>query len=1096
MLATIDPIFAAIQAILDEILKLLKDLRGLGFYMLPVHAQNVQSNVQRNPMTGALHYGGEVYIPAKRVPPKGGKLYAANLTKGDIIAKDPISGETNYVQQTMFKDLSHPDATASDAIEKYFIQMNKYTGLLSLTPGGILQTIDESFDDTGDIPKHIKAKQAKGDIEDKTGEGVGLSSFMPDVDISNFSDLIDPTYYQSGRPIMSSSSKVGGIIFIIGMPDFQKFQTILQSFNNFIDIKDFTTLLDDVKKLWDPKLAAHEVRVQHVAAIKTSLVGEGGGTGTSGTVSKNAKEFVKGGEFAGAFRIQKVKDNRRIMCGDTGVVARVSNVKESKTMLIEHYEPLAVKAGGSQDMELTESRLRLRNKTIKKNLNTLPYQQQILEVIYETPGATFQKGDVIWECEPTGQLTKLDGIDSDGSIMGLAGEAQTAKEAPVGKIYGQVKPGRCVAGRVVVAFDQNGKATPPNWHGKSLEQLFPQLGPLLNKVESEVRGVKASVASAKKSIDPIIKWLDDKIDDVMEFAADIEKILDLFANGIPATGMYTLYLEPKAGGVAKFRERMLGAGGPDKPPESLKFCAGVCFLGGGPDGNPLLKSIDMLSLLLGLRKMTEKETITHAEMKVLATPPFNGDKVYQADDEIFYKGVNYICIGTDVSGELPLIKDPTIILHGPNAGQASGEVILNAAYWKKAETVGIDEGVEVGDIRTIEEISKAKTLWLKTAKARLGEILLELDGETGAMNLRKKINQVSLFGSVNINTGVFTGENQNVYIELKQLRDSDINELELLILRIEELLSAIEIALIQASADPEAAGGSLRTKGRSLLMINGQFVDYVDDFDAGQRKIKENTTITILHPLLDMSSETRSVQKISNTTVAVLDEPFSVDIDVALSYNVTLRYDQSPVALYADDETNRANTTHYYHPGYRLREFSAKANTISVIMPDGSGHYPTMPGNPSREQYPDGTVIKLNGTVPVSEGYVQGGGLELFAEAEQITTTWMGLGVSVDDSLIVNLGTEKGEIARITLETIGDEYLAINAPFQIGTEPFEQFLYHDKWKVEISSKSKAEELKKNKIQQSRNKFLEYLETINEHADTVYEDLSTMDKEGW
>ena len=1103
MLATIDPIFAAIQAILDEILKLLKDLRGLGFYMLPVHAQSVSSNVERNPMTGSLFYGGKTWVQAKRV---GGDLYPADITKGDKVALDPISGEINYVEQTIFKDLDDPEQDVGGAIDKYFVQMNKWTGMVSLTPGGILQTIDDSFDDQHDVPKHIKAASA-------TGKAPSLSDYLPDTDITGFDNFIDPSYYQSGRPIMSSSSKVGGIIFILGMPDFNKFTTILESFNNFIDIKDFSTLLDDVKKLWDPQMASHEVLVKHVATVISkkaagaNVSGVGAGFDASAVTSDATAPFTKGETAVGSFRKQKVDQPRRIMCAATGVVARVANVKESKNMLIEHYEPLAIKAGQGQGEEMTESRLRMRNKTIKKNKNTLPYQQQILEVIYETPDGVFERNDIIWECVPINE-TNMPGMSKSGEIMGLASEKKAAESSPVGKMYGQVKPGKCVAGRVVSAFDSKGKATPPNWYGKSLEQLFPQLGPLLNKVESEVRGVKATVANARTTIDPIIKWLDEKIDDVMLFAADIEKILDLFANGIPAAGMYTLYLEPRAGGVAKFRERMLAAGGPDKPPEDLKFCAGVCFLGGGPDGNPLLKSIDMLSLLLGLRKMTEEETATNADMKVIATPPFSGDTVYQSGDEIFYKGSNYVCIGTNVSGELPLIKDPIV---NPDTGLGSGDLILNAQYWKKSDAaVGADETVDVGDDRTPAAIMLAKSTWLKTAKARLGEILIVLIGESGGMNLRKKINQVSLFGSVDAVTEVFTGENKNVYIELKQLRDSDLNELELLVLRIEELLSAIEISLIQASPDTDADSGSLRTKGKSLLMINGEFVDYVDDFDSGQRKIRQNTTITILNPLLDMSSETRSVEKISNTTVAVLNEPFSVDIDTALSFDVALRYDQT-ASEYANDETNRANNTHYYHPGYRLREFSAKANTISVIMPDASsGEYPTLPRWQAGQAgpqgairtssfYPDGTIIKLNGTMPVSEGYVTdatGDGVEVLGTELDTAATWRGLGVSTDDKLIVNFGTEKGNNSKVVQETIGDEYLAVTAPFQFGTNPFEQFLYHEDWKFEISSLSQAEEAKKNKIQQSRNKFAEYLETINEYADTVYDDLSTLDKEGW
>lgn len=348
------------------------------------------------------------------------------------------------------------------------------------------------------------------------------------------------------------------------------------------------------------------------------------------------------------------------------------------------------------------------------------------------------------------------------------------------------------------------------------------------------------------------------------------------------------------------------------------------------------------------------------------------------------------------------------------------------------------------------------------------------------------------------------------------MRDSDINELELLVARINELLSAIEIALIQASPDTSqvpAPVGAIRTKGKSLLMINGEMVDFVDDFDAGQRRIRENTTITIMDPSMDISGQTRSVEKLSNTTVAILEEAFGQppdieeNIDIALTYDVKLRYDQWPTE-YANDPANKANNTHYIHPGYRLREFSAKANTISVVMPDASsGKYPTVPVWESGQAgpqgairtssfYPDGTIIKLNGTVPTSAGFVQGGGVEVLGTEADPAATWMGLGVSTDDELIVNFGTEKGKHSRTTLETIGGEYLALDAPYRVGTGAIEQFLYHDDWEIKVSDLSQAEALKKKKIQDSRNKFLTYLKTINEYADTVYDDLTTLEDEGW
>ena len=213
MFATIDPIFAAIQAVLDEILKLLADLRGLGFFMLPVHAGAVEPNVERNPVTGSLFFGKNVYVPATRVPAvvkADGSVTPSHLSaagKLDPIEVDPISGEINYVESPEYDETplkwwgGEAGATKEGLIDQAYIKMNNYTGLMSLTPGGILQTIDKSFDDLGDVPKHFKRLHSIG------GTDLGLGDYVPNVDITAFKDLIDPSYYKSGRPIMSDSGK-------------------------------------------------------------------------------------------------------------------------------------------------------------------------------------------------------------------------------------------------------------------------------------------------------------------------------------------------------------------------------------------------------------------------------------------------------------------------------------------------------------------------------------------------------------------------------------------------------------------------------------------------------------------------------------------------------------------------------------------------------------------------------------------------------------------------------------------------------------------------------------------------------------------------
>ena len=394
--------------------------------------------------------------------------------------------------------------------------------------------------------------------------------------------------------------------------------------------------------------------------------------------------------------------------------------------------------------------------------------------------------------------------------------------------------------------------------------------------------------------------------------------------------------------------------------------------------------------------------------------------------------------------------------------------------------------------------------------------------------MREKINGVSLFGKINLD-GEFVGDNRNIYDELFQMRENDLRELELLILRVKEMISKIELMQIQANPgtlydfkkEPDGVRpGSLRSKGTTLLIINGEFVDEVDDFASGQRRIKENTTITIMDPLSESSGSTRSIEYLSNTTVAILDEPFPEDIDEALAYDIKLKREDVE-SDYMDKETSQfttwvdslgraiANTTHYMHPGYRVREYKAKANTISVIMPnDSSNEYDTIPvwddsaGGLSGkkrtvEAYPAGTIIKLNGVVPASEGFVMSDeGTEVFGLEETPVASWMAIGASKDDKLIVDFGNDTVRAALI-LDTIGDEHVAISEPFKISDNAgIEQFKYHENWEVDVADATRKEQNRKDDVQKSRNKFLKYLGEINDKADEVYVDLQTLQDKTW
>ena len=1069
LLSSIDPLFAAIDAILDEIIKLLDDLRGLGFYYLPVHSKSVdeEATIKRNPLTGALEVGGKRYVKASFAPTvrkdtKGNdvtvqELVPMDVLAGDVPARDPDTGDQLYVeQQVVDGDKDDVDLTTRSEIIAAKVRDN--LRLTSLTPGAILQTIDRQFDDVNDVPK---ANTAAG--------------------------VLDEEYFITGRPVFSDSAVVGGIIIIAGAPSLDQFTGIMESFNKLIDLESFNQLLKDIEKIFADNKPKQTLKLKNVS-LKNIATAQSPSTaaGPSSTL------YIENPDTQGSFSAMKEGDGKAI-CNKTGVVARITKVKKTDNMVIERNRTPA-HSSDTMNTFLTEAEIIRRSTIIKEDINLVPYQNQELEIEYLTT-EKFKKGEIIAEAE---KVTTTSGFkDKDGKEQP---DPTAAAGTPAGSEYIQKSTGSFVVGEVVEEFFE--RSEKPDWRGKRLEELIPPLGEILDTAEEHIRGIKSTVKSAKQSIDPIIKYLDSKVDELSAFAAQIEQILELFAVGIPATGIYSLYLDPKPGGTAEFRNRMLAAGGPNKPPEALKFCAGVVFLGGGPSGGPLVKSVETLALILGLRNETEAEKAQTEKFSKLATPVYNEDKTYNAGDEVYFRGSNYRCIKDNAIGEVPLIKDE------------DGNDIINSAFWERIGSAsgeaaeGENEDI-VGDPRTPEEIRKAKIEFLKDTKAELGEFLKKLNGiEGGAQGIRQKILAVPLFGSrdpLQDNLFVSNGVTEGIFEELLSLRDRDLNELDLLTERINELLFQVEIALIQETPDLDVLPGSLRSKGTTLMMINGKFVEEITDFEAGERLVKPNTVITIFDPLNPASGSSRTVLRMANTTTAILDEPFEPDIEQALSFDIILS--DTIETDYKVQDQYRANSTHYYHPGYRTRSFETRANTISTYTTLIGGRiYGDLPtheqGTPfgldaekklrNTDQYPIGTIIQINSAEADSESFDDGGGVQIIGDELENNekVTWGKLGVSQDDVLIINI--ENINYSKFIVEIIDDTRLAIDSAIQTGgpDSPFVDLQFYEDWDFELSLGKKKDKAQEDKVQRSRNTFDELLQEINTKADEVANKLST------
>ena len=104
------------------------------------------------------------------------------------VAIDPISGEINYVETglvTSGQATQDPDNPGWQSyITKPLMMLNEGMSLVQTTPQGILQIIDESFDDPGDIPKHVKELIMSKETDLKA------SSWMPETDLKDWNDLV------------------------------------------------------------------------------------------------------------------------------------------------------------------------------------------------------------------------------------------------------------------------------------------------------------------------------------------------------------------------------------------------------------------------------------------------------------------------------------------------------------------------------------------------------------------------------------------------------------------------------------------------------------------------------------------------------------------------------------------------------------------------------------------------------------------------------------------------------------------------------------------------------------------------------------------
>ena len=136
-------------------------------------------------------------------------------------------------------------------------------------------------------------------------------------------------------------------------------------------------------------------------------------------------------------------------------------------------------------------------------------------------------------------------------------------------------------------------APPPNFKAAKLEDIMGDFQDFFSGLETLSDGLREIAGDSGTELKKFIKYLDGKIKELDKFNKTLQKILKIFSDGLPSSGVYSLVIPGEVGGNKFIKETLQNA--QNRPPDSLDFAVGFLMMGGGP-------SMKVLSSLLASAK--------------------------------------------------------------------------------------------------------------------------------------------------------------------------------------------------------------------------------------------------------------------------------------------------------------------------------------------------------------------------------------------------------------------------------------------------------------------------------------------------------------
>ena len=559
-LQSINPLLIALDALADEILKEIANLKEAGFYYLMIDPYFIK-NVTPEP---AFTYGFE------QLRNEGGALLWKSKIKdsaGDWTGlwKEQEGAPPIFPTQAQ---IDKEDVKPALAVPRKLIPggYNPYKNswidpLASISPypkfstAQVIEEFTKAFEDEGDVPRyasHDFAPKKIGTIVYKLdGDPVSGWDKSKDFGLQLYKDgLRDDgvartkinAVIQYGKPNIITGGSA--IAIIIAAPSFDIFTDTFNAFSKmFSDIPEFSavskSMFDSFAEILTPNnivIKLTQVDTNYGKFAEGDVIGGEKYGGMAEVVSVNASSVI-------ATTMTAQKEVRMTELGEKGL----REIRYMSTVDINSNERWI-------DMEVTAKPIRSAD-----GLNP------------------FIVGDDVYEQEKRGDAGFGDDLFPNYVTKGK----NTVELHPIKRIY--PKCGKVAMEKLAELPD----STPPDFSGIQIQHLIPAWGDFFQMLENFVKQLKGMISDSAAFIQDII----DMIKDIEKFLEDmvklIEEFLEFFSIELPSTGVFALNVRSEGGGNEGLSSAISGASGlPD-----LAYASGILFVGTDERSSDLLATI-------------------------------------------------------------------------------------------------------------------------------------------------------------------------------------------------------------------------------------------------------------------------------------------------------------------------------------------------------------------------------------------------------------------------------------------------------------------------------------------------------------------------